>query len=64
MAPERTTAANAAGSASGLVYFLGILGAWFYFWPLAEGFWEHLYAIFQGVFWPAYLVFEMFEALR
>ena len=30
----------------------------------AGGFWEHVYAVFQGLFWPAYLVYEAFQALR
>ena len=27
-------------------------------------FWEYAYAIFQGLFWPAYMVFQAFEALE
>ena len=47
----------------GAIYGLGIFGAWVYFWTEAEGAWEHVYAIFQGIFWPAYMVFEAFAAL-
>jgi hypothetical protein len=48
----------------GALYGLGIFGAWFYFWQAAgPGFWLHLYAIFQGIFWPAYMVFDAFSAL-
>ena len=47
----------------GAIYGLGIFGAWVYFWTEAEGTWEHAYAIFQGIFWPAYMVFEAFAAL-
>ena len=47
----------------GALYGLGIFGALVYFWQQAEGFWEHAYAIFQGLFWPAYMVFEGFSAL-
>lgn len=46
------------------LYGLGIFGAWVYFWQAADGFWEHAYAVFQGVFWPAYLVYEAFQALH
>ena len=42
---------------------LGIFGAWVYYWQQAAGFWEHLYAIFQGLFWPAYMVYEAFSKL-
>ncbi len=57
--------ADASCSAGGgAIYGLGIFGAWFYFWQVAEaGFWMHAYAIFQGIFWPAYLVFDVFTAL-
>ena len=37
----------------GAIYGLGIFGAWVYFWQQADGFWEHVYAVFQGIFWPA-----------
>lgn len=48
----------------GALYGLGIFGAWVYFWLHADGFWEHTYAIFQGIFWPAYMVYDGFAALR
>jgi len=56
-----THAGTAAGS--GAIYGLGIFGAWVYFWQEATGFLEHAYAVFQGIFWPAYMVFEAFSAL-
>ena len=52
---------TAAGS--GAIYGLGIFGAWVYYWQQAVGFWEHAYAIFEGLFWPAYMVYEAFRAL-
>jgi hypothetical protein len=52
-----------AAAGGGAIYGLGILGAWFWFWQQADGFWEHAYAIFEGVFWPAYMVFQAFRAL-
>jgi len=56
---------NNAGTAagSGAIYGLGIFGAWVFYWQQAEGFWEHGYAIFQGLVWPAYMVYEAFSAL-
>jgi hypothetical protein len=48
---------------SGALYGIGIFGAWFYYWQTADGFWEHLYAIFQGLFWPAYMVYAALKAL-
>ena len=55
---DRTGAAG-----GGAIYGLGVFGAWVYFWQQADGFWEHHYGIFQGIFWPAYMVFEAFKAL-
>jgi hypothetical protein len=57
---------NNAGTAagSGAIYGLGIFGAGFYFWQEADRFWEYAYAIFQALFWPAYMVFDAFTKLR
>jgi hypothetical protein len=51
-------------ASAGAIYGLGIFGGWFYFWQQASGFWEHIWAIFQGLFWPAFMVFDAFTALR
>ena len=48
---------------SGAIYGLGIFGAWVYFWQQADGLWEYAYAIFEGLFWPADMVFQAFQAL-
>lgn len=57
--------ANRTGAAAGggAIYGLGILGAWVYFFQQADGFWELVLAFFQGVFWPAWMVYEAFAAL-
>lgn len=54
---------QAAGAGGAAIYALGIFGAWVYFWRLADGFWEYVYAVFQGIVWPAYMVYESFGAL-
>lgn len=55
---------NRAGAAGGgAIYGLGVIGAWVYFWQQAEGFWEFVWAIVQGLFWPAFMVYEAFSAL-
>ena len=52
------------GAASaGAIYGIGIFGAWVYFFEHAHGFWEGVLAIFQGLFWPAWMVYEAFNAL-
>jgi hypothetical protein len=53
--------AGAAGS--GALYGLGIFGAWVYFFQTADKFWEFVLAFFQGIFWPAWMVYEGFKAL-
>lgn len=54
---------GAAAAGGGAIYGLGMFGAWAWFWQQADGFWEYLLAILQGVFWPAFMVYEAFQAL-
>ena len=56
---------NNAGAAAGggAIYGLGIFGAWVYFWQQADAFWEYVLVLFQGLFWPAFMVFEVFSTL-
>jgi hypothetical protein len=59
-----STGRNAGAAAGGgAIYGLGIFGALVYFWQQADGFWEHLLAVVQGLFWPAFMVYEVFKAL-
>jgi hypothetical protein len=55
---------NAGAAGGGAIYGLGMFGAWVWFFTQADAFLEYLYAIFQGIFWPAYMVYEAFEALH
>jgi hypothetical protein len=59
---NRRNAGAAAGG--GAIYGLGIFGALVYFWQQANTFWEYLLAVVQGLFWPAFMVYEVFKALR
>ncbi|MGH1565753.1 hypothetical protein [Mumia sp. DW29H23] len=52
-----------ATGASSVIYPLGIFGSWVWFWQQADGFWEHVLAILQGLVWPAIMVYEVFQAL-
>ncbi|MGR2752288.1 hypothetical protein [Agromyces arachidis] len=54
---------NAGVAGGGGVYFLAMIGSWFYFFSRADSFWEFVGAIFQGLFWPAFLVYDLFVAL-
>lgn len=62
MATRNTTNSGAAGG--GAIYALGIFGAWVYFWQQADTFWAYVLVLFQGLFWPAWMVYEVFGALR
>jgi hypothetical protein len=55
---------SVAAANPGVVYGLGLLGAWVYFWQHADGFWGHVLAVLEGVVWPALLVHDAFAALR
>lgn len=55
--------AGPGAATGGAVYFLGLLGAWVYFWQQADVFAEYVPAIVQGLFWPAFMVYEVFVAL-
>jgi hypothetical protein len=54
---------NRSYPAGGAIYGLGIFGAWVYFFQQADGFWEFVLAFFQGIFWPAWMVYDVFQAL-
>lgn len=54
---------GSAAAGGGAIYGFGIFGGIVYYWQVAEGFWEHVGAIFQGIFWPAFMVYEGFKAL-
>jgi hypothetical protein len=60
---EVATKDSGAAAGSGAIYGLGIFGAWVYFWQQADGFWEYVLAFFQGILWPAFMVYEAFSAL-
>jgi hypothetical protein len=54
---------NAGAAGGGAIYALGIFGAWVWFFEQADTFWGYVFAVFQGLFWPAFMVYEVFSAL-
>jgi hypothetical protein len=48
-----------AGGGGGAVYGLGLIGAVVYYWQEANGFWEHLWSIGEGILWPAFVVYDL-----
>lgn len=55
---------NSGAATGGAIYGLGIFGALVYFWQQADGLSEYLLAFVQGLFWPAWMVYEVFQALN
>jgi len=53
------------GTSSGgnAVYGLGLIGALVWTWQQAEGVGEHLVGILKALVWPAFLVYDAFQAL-
>jgi hypothetical protein len=58
-----SSSAKAGAAGGGAIYGLGIFGAWVWFFSGADTFWEFILAFFQGIFWPAWMVYEVFQTL-
>jgi len=54
---------RAGGAGGGAAYFVGFIGALVYFIQSATGFWDGVYGVFQALFWPAYLVYGLFDLI-
>jgi hypothetical protein len=54
---------NARAAGGGAIYGLGIFGAWFWFFQQADTLLEYVFAVLQGLVWPAFMVYEVFRAL-
>ena len=62
--PKRASRAASAPPSSGAVYCLGFIGAAVWFWQQATGFGEHLVGFLKAFVWPAFLVYDAFQALH
>jgi hypothetical protein len=51
-------------STSGFVYALGFIGAAFYYIMHATTFWIGVLGIIKAIFWPAILIYKIFEILK
>jgi hypothetical protein len=58
-----TKTAQAGASGAGAVYGLGFIGALVYYWQHAGGLWAHLWAIFEAILWPAFVVYDLLKHL-
>jgi hypothetical protein len=45
------------------LFGLGLIGALVWFWQQADGLGEHVVGILKAVVWPAFLVYDAFQAL-
>jgi len=52
------------GGSSEAVYGLGLIGAWVYYISRATTVQEGVVGFFKGLFWPAFLVYELLEFLH
>ena len=60
---SRQGSASAAGGGSA-VFGLGLIGSLVWFWQQADGFGEHVVGILKALVWPAFLVYDAFQALH
>jgi hypothetical protein len=52
------------GGGSGAVYGMGLIGAWVYYFRRASTFQEGAVGFFKGLFWPAFLVYDLLVFLK
>ena len=52
------------GGSSEAVYGLGLIGAWVYYLGRAKTVQEGVVGFFKGLFWPAFLVYELLKFLN
>jgi hypothetical protein len=54
-----------AGASSGghAVYGMGLIGALVWTWQQADGLGEHVVGVLKALVWPAFLVYDAFQAL-
>ena len=61
---DRKQAAAASGQGGSVVFGLGLIGAFVWFWQQADGLGEHFVGVLKALVWPAFLVYEAFRALN
>ncbi len=64
MAKDKTIKVVNKGGPGGGLYLVTFIGAAFYFVDKADGFWEVILAILQALVWPAFVVYNVLQALH
>ena len=54
---------SGAAAGGGAVYGLGFIGALVYFIASSTSFFDGLWGVVQAIFWPAFLVYELFDSV-
>ena len=54
---------GASHSGGQAVYGLGLIGAFVWTWQQADGLGEHVVGVLKALVWPAFLVYDAFQAL-
>jgi hypothetical protein len=54
---------SASGASGGAFYGLAFIGAAVFFWQQADSFWEYVLSILKALVWPAFMIYEVFQAL-
>jgi len=50
--------------ASNAVYGLGLIGAWVYYFSQAKSLLDGVLAFFQGLVWPAFVIYDLLKYLN
>lgn len=64
MTEQKSRKRSGSSSCGGAVYGFGLIGAVVWTWQQADGVGEHVVGLVQSLVWPAFLVYDVFEALH
>jgi hypothetical protein len=56
---KRVTVRQGGGGGGDAVYGIGLIGAWVYYFKRVTTFQEGVEAFFKGLFWPAFVVYDL-----
>lgn len=56
------TKSSASSGATGMLYFVGFVGSFIYWWQAAEGLGAYMTGFLKSLVWPAYVVYKLLES--